>query len=256
VSTSLPHGTLLTMTSPGVLIDVALLNTLGGTSSSSSRIAERLLPTIASILESVTSHTSRPAHVELPITDPLVAYAPDDEADKTVKTSEYDLQGRSKAARLVEGVARLLRADRQLSTNEPEMLRIVLAARVLVQDAQILPTGSRGFLAPTTPLEYLEDSVREIDGVMSYALSSIDDTPAAWHKATIALLQTSKSQGSPDWLQKVLLVFADDVRKTSGDVSARALRDVLARHLRQSGAGAAEGEMWLQFATTLMERCE
>jgi hypothetical protein len=227
-------------------------NTLVQNSVTASDIASRLLPPIVTIVDSIMDHVAQNANTTLVILDPLVPYDTDVVSEAHGK---FDIAGRSRAARLAGAVSRILRIDRQLATSEPDMLRISIFARILAQDAQAVPGASRAFFAQTTSVSYLEEIVREVDGALSYALMGVDDTPLGWHKSTIQMLQT-KVTDSADWLQRLLASLSEEVRRTGSDVAARALRDTLARHMRQSGAGEKEAEVWLHFSTTLMEKCK
>ena len=192
--------------------------------------------------------TSRTPHSALSISDALISPSTD-VGNEAGPSSGFDARGRSKAARLAEAALAFIRADRQLASTSPNLLQIVLSARALAQDGLAVPGASRGFLnSAITPL-YLEEVIREAEGALSFSLSAFDEVSVDWHKATVELLK-KEDAGKGDFLQKLLVTLVMGVKGTEDDVAARIVRDVLAKHLRQCGAGEKDADIWLAFAMT------
>ncbi|WWD19092.1 hypothetical protein CI109_103550 [Kwoniella shandongensis] len=239
---------------PSVLIDVALATTLGTTEAKSvQEIARVLLPPTPQLVDQISSHAAKSSHPSLPIVDSIIPYSSEDITEASL-TTEYDTLGRSKAARCAEAAVALLRADRHLVNSEPALLQVALAAVQLTQDALAVPGSSRGLFSMTASITHLSDLVREVEGAISYALAFVDEVAPTWHASTVQILKTGSLPGEADLLQRLLSALKDDVTATGGDVSARSFRDLLSRHLRQSGAGESEGEAWLTYAMTLVDR--
>ncbi|WVR00029.1 hypothetical protein IAU59_007171 [Kwoniella sp. CBS 9459] len=259
---------------PDILIDVALATTVIG-DPSVSELCEVLLPPTPDLLEAVASHASQPSHPSLPILDPLVPYTTEVSPDISLE-SEFDIVGRTKAARWAEATVSLLRADRALVSSQPALLQVALAAYQLAQDTVAIPGSSRGLYSTSASIVHLTDLVREVEGALSYALSYVDEAPVAWHTDTVKALKSGETITSEadllrrllvtlkdgtitseaDLLRRLLVTLKDDMVSSNngGDVSARSFRDVLSRHLRQSGSGEAEGEVWLNYAMSLIDK--
>ncbi|WRT68426.1 uncharacterized protein IL334_005402 [Kwoniella shivajii] len=207
---------------PAVLIDVALATAMGDLKAPSVlELSEVLLPPIETLIDEMSLHTCQPSHPSLPIVDPMIDYSkvtPD-------ITADFDLLGRSKAARWAEATVALLRADRQLVASQPILLQVALAAYQLTKDTLAVPGSSRGLYSTSASIVHLTDLVREVEGALSYALSFVDETPASWHNDIIQMLKSGEVSHDADLLQKLLFAMKD------GDV--RSFRDVLIRHLRQ-----------------------
>ncbi|OCF39032.1 hypothetical protein I317_07169 [Kwoniella heveanensis CBS 569] len=239
---------------PDILIDVALATTIGSDNAPSvAALCEALLPPTSDLLDAIAYHASQPSHPSLPILDPLVPYTTEVSPDVSLE-SEFDIIGRTKAARWAEATVSLLRADRALVNSQPVLLQVALAAFQLAQDTLAVPGSSRGLYATTASIVHLTDLVREVEGAMSYALSYVDEAPVAWHNATVQALKSGTVPAESDLLQKLLAALKEDIVSQGGDISARSFRDVLSRHLRQSGAGEAEGEVWLNYAMSLIDK--
>jgi hypothetical protein len=243
----------LTELRPETLIDVALIPTPGETPISPETLVKAILPPPQDLTLAMSSHSSQSADNTLPITDPLVLYNPD-YTPSAVKTSNFDVHGRSKAARYAEAVLLILRADRKLVSTEPQLLQIGLKAMVLAQDALAVPGASRGLFSPSIRTDTLEGIIRDAEGALSYALASLDDAPLAWHTATVQTLKSGKAPLESDFLQAILEALRGEIATSGSDVAARVFRDILSRHLRQSGAGEAEAEIWLNYAMQLLEK--
>ncbi|KAK4688698.1 E3 ubiquitin-protein ligase listerin, partial [Tremellales sp. Uapishka_1] len=235
-------GQVASRVDPGTLIDVALQSTIEPST---------LLPSLPDLLSFLSRHTSRNPDQSLPLLDPIVPYVPDPDPVIT-RPSDFDSSGRSQAARYAVAALTLLRSDRKLMESKPDLLRVALMAMVLAQDALSVPAGSRGLYSPSMPLEHLAAVVRDAEGVLSYSLSASDELPVGWHATTVQALKSGSEGG--DFLQSLLTSLQADTKKGDSDVSARIFRDVLGKHLRQSGAGEAEGEVWLNYAMVSSER--
>ncbi|WWD02614.1 hypothetical protein V865_000654 [Kwoniella europaea PYCC6329] len=239
---------------PIIFIDVALATNLGDLRAPSViELSKSLLPPIDELIDEIITHTNRPSHPSLPIIDPLVTYSSEATPDISLE-SDFDLIGRSRAARWAEAVVALLRADRQLVASQPGLLQVALAAYQLTQDTLAVPGSSRGLYAQSASIVHLTDLVREVEGALSYALSFVDEAPISWHNDTIQMLKGGSLPENADLLQKLLSALKNDIIDTGGDVSARSFKDVLSRHFRQSGAGEAEAEIWLNFGMSLIDK--
>ncbi|WVR07509.1 hypothetical protein IAU60_004551 [Kwoniella sp. DSM 27419] len=239
---------------PDILIDAALATKLGDTKSPSVyELSQALLPPANQLLSTMADHASRPTNPALSILHPLVPYNSDPPQDSSLE-SDFDIIGRSRAARWAEATVTLLRADRQLVNTHPALLHAALAAFQLAQDSLAVPGSSRGLYASSASTVHVADLVREVEGALSYALAFVDEAPVAWHTATIQMLKNGNVSPTADLLQKLFSAFKDDIVANGGDVSARSLRDVLSRHLRQSGAGEAEGEVWLNYGMSMIDK--
>nr|XP_018261516.1 uncharacterized protein I303_05954 [Kwoniella dejecticola CBS 10117]OBR83674.1 hypothetical protein I303_05954 [Kwoniella dejecticola CBS 10117] len=239
---------------PGILIDVTLATTLGDTKAPTVvELSKVLLPPINQVADQISAHTSQASHPSLPILDPIVPYTIEVVTDHSPE-SNFDLVGRSQAARWAEAVVALLRADRQLVATLPALLQVALAAYQLTQDTLSIPGSSRGLYAQSASLVHLTDLIREVEGALSYALSFVDEVPSSWHNETVQTLKTGAQPEKADLLQRLLTDLKDDIMATGGDVSARSFRDVLSRHLRQSGAGDKEAEVWLNHGMSLIDK--
>jgi len=210
------------------------------------------LPETSLIQGLISEFTSRTPNTTLAIVDPLVSPSADSNAEEG-PSSGFDSRGRSKAARLAEAALAFIRADRQLASTSPNLLQIVLSARALAQDALAVPGASRGFLNANVIPSYLEEVIREAEGALSFSLSAFDEVSIDWHKTTVDLLK--KEEGDKgDFLQRLLATLALSVKGQEDDVAARIVRDVLEKHLRQSGAGEKEAEVWLAYAMTKADK--
>ncbi|WVW85588.1 hypothetical protein I302_107626 [Kwoniella bestiolae CBS 10118] len=239
---------------PTIFIDVALATALGDTKAPSViELSQTLLPPINTLVEEISTHATQPLHPSLPIIDPLVPYSSEQTPDISLE-SDFDLIGRSKAARWAEAVVALLRADRQLVASQPALLQVALAAYQLTQDTLAIPGSSRGLYAQSASIVHLTDLIREVEGAVSYALSFVDEAPLSWHNDTVQILKSGSLPETSDLLQMLLSALKNDISATGGDVSARSFRNVLSRHLRQSGAGEKEAEVWLNYAMTLIDK--
>lgn len=227
------------------MVDVALVVDESSTTS----VAKQLLPDTAHIQELVEEYTSRKPNPTLSIIEPLIAGTLEDE---TIPTSTFDAHGRSKAARLSEAALALIKSARSLASTNPTLLQTILSARALAQDALAVPGASRGFLDRSASVTHLEGAIREAEGALSFALGAFDEVTIAWHKQTVELLKAGQAEKG-DLLQQLLVILASGVKGTADDIAARTLRDVLSRHLRQSGAGEPEAEIWLNYGITKAE---
>jgi hypothetical protein len=188
----------------------------------------------------------------LSIIDPLVPVS-----DSTVDSiGTFDHQGRSQAARYAEAALAILRADRQLAQTSNDLLVMVLSAAVSAQDTLDVPIGGRGFYAPSVNRTLLEDLVREVNGALSIALASVDEAGVKWHESAVAALAARSPTEPQDFLQQLFVSLKSASVENQSAIAPRVLRDVLSRHLRQSGAGEKEAEVWLAFGMSMMERCE
>lgn len=192
--------------------------------------------------------------------DPLIPITFDDDEEEEAVTAaalDFDSEGRSSVARLADAALALFRADRSL-TFDASLLWLVLASSTLAQDALWSTTSSmraRGMFSTSTTTDYLNSVIREAEGALSYALAKVDDVPVDWHKRTVQLLKSGEApQASDDFLQNLLVNLGQWTTNMQDDVTARIFRHVLARHLRQSDAGLAEGEVWLNFAMSVSEK--
>ena len=235
---------------PSILVDVSLVVDSAATTST---IAGRILPDASHIQQLVAEYTSRTPDVTLAIVDPLIPAAAGD--DQAAPGSAFDTHGRSKAARLAEAALAYTRSDRSLASTNPTLLQTVMSARALAQDAMAVPGASRGFLNNTIAPSYLEDVIREAEGALSFSLSAFDEATIDWHKSSTDLIKKGDST-SGDSLQRLLVTLSQGITGQADDVAARSLRDVLGRHLRQSGAGDKEAEVWLAFGLSKAETSE
>jgi len=220
---------------------------------STSDIAGRILPDTSHIQQLVAEYTSRPPNVTLTIVDPLIPAAAEDEQE--VLSSAFDAHGRAKAARLAEAAIAYIRSDRSLASTNPTLLQTVMSARALAQDALAVPGASRGFLNATIAPSYLEEIIREAEGALSFSLSAFDEVTTDWHKSSVELVKKGDLTAG-DSLQKLIVTLSQGIKGQADDVAARTLRDVLGRHLRQSGAGEREAEVWLAFGLSKAETSE
>jgi hypothetical protein len=216
---------------PAVLVDVAL----------ATQTPDSLLPSTEQLRSMVSQHAER-TYSTLAMVDQLVPCT----SDAAEGPAAYDAQGRSRAARYAEAALAILRADRTSHTY----LLTVLSAAMFAKDTLDIPSGSRGFFAPTTDRTKLADFIREVDGTLSFALAEVDDVALPWHQSAIAALGKSAPQ---DFMQELLLALKTEITETNSDIAARVFRDVLSRHFRQSGAGEKELEVWLAFAMGMMK---
>ena len=223
------------------MVDVAL------SSESPSTLLTSFLPSAERYNELLREVTARDAPASLCIVDEIVGSTTDDD-DASTNLATIDAQGRTRAMRYIEGLLRTLRADRQLSQTHPELLAVIIQAGIIMQDALALPGNSRSLWTADAPAEMLNEVIREVEGALSYSIASMDEADASWHKNAVQHLKDSSGAG--DWLQRLLVLL----KVEDNDVSARAFRDVLAKHLRQSGAGPTEAEVWLNYALTQAER--
>ena len=164
--------------------------------------------------------------------------------EDTAHPSNFDFQGRSKAARYAETALCFLRADRQLARLQPELLQIALEAKTIAQDAFAVPSASRGFFSSHVTSDHLSDLIRETEGALSYSLALLDEVNIAWHTSTITMLQQRVPPESADCLQRLLLALTT---RPGSDISSRVFRDALSRLFRQSGAGESEADTWLTY---------
>ena len=240
--------------SPSAILDVALITSIAlHPPSQPAELIGRILPPLPDIIDLINFHASQPPDITLPITDPLIPCIFTNNGI-TTRASDFDLRGRSKAARYAEAVLYLLRADRRLVQTQPDLLRVVLASRTIAQDALAVPGASRGFFASTIMADELSSLIRDTEGALSYALASIDETQLAWHTSTIQQLHVESLSTGADFLQRLLSTLQDDVVSSGNDIKARVLRDVLSRCLRQTGAGEAEADAWLKYAVSTIDK--
>lgn len=245
------------MLSPSDLVDAALLHPIGNlTPPPASVLAKSLLPSSHDLVSALSALTGKPPTTALAVIDLLVRMTAD-ETDRADTGDTSDATGRSGTARTLEAASAILRADRQLAQAEPDLLRALLAASMLASDAAAIPGASRGLYGPAVSSAHLSDFTREVEGALSYALAAIDDVPSSWHADTVAYLKKGQADEKADFLQRLMVSFAQDVvPDANADVSARVFRDVLSRHLRQSGSGQKEAEFWLNFGMGLADRSE
>jgi len=237
--------------SPSVIVDVALMHSMPSHPLiQADEVIRRILPPLPNIIDRVSRFASRPPDITLSIVDPLIPCIPED-TNITIHTSDFDIRGRSEPARYAEAIVCLLRVDRQLVNTQPELLQIALTAKTIAQDALAVPGASRGLFSTGFAAEHLSDLIRETDGALSYSLASRNEVQLDWHTSIIQQLRAGSPWASSDFLQRLLLALADGA---DNDVSVRIFRDVLSRHLRQSGAGEAEADAWLTYALSLIDR--
>lgn len=242
---------------PEVLIDVALATTIGSRSAPSIHtLVLALLPEVMSIIQDLAPHTSQPPHPSLPIVDPLIPFVAHGEDDLDSIQPEFDSLGRAQTSRYAEAAVALLRADRSLVKDEPALLQMILAVGRLAQDALTVPGASRGLFSKETPPSRLTDLVREVEGAVSFALGYVDEAEPSWHHATIQALKSGSVPLDSDLLQRLMVALQKEVTANGNDVDARSFRDVLYKHMRQIGAGVQEGEAWLNYAMSLVDRCK
>lgn len=239
------HGVRIAKSRPSILVDVALIVK----EASSAVIANQLLPETAQIQQMVEEYTSRQPNPTLSIVEPLIAGTL---VDDDSPSSTFDAHGRSQAARLSEAALAFIKANRGLATSNPTLLQTVLSARALAQDSLAVPGASRGFLAPNASTESLAAAIREAEGALSFALGSFDEVDIKWHQETVSLLK-AVAVGKGDLLQQLLAMLVSGIKGAGDDVAARTLRDVLSRHLRQSGGGEKEAEVWLSYGVSKAE---
>lgn len=241
--------------SPRTLVDASLRLLSGtGSSSSSTHGLESLLPSAEAMDRQIASTTRLPPNSGLHALDALIPVSQNEPAADT----SFDFEGRSALARQIEAVLALIQDDRTLVAHR-DILSYVLYAAQLAQEAlwSREPGCARGMYASTTESEHLQLVIREAEGALSYALASIDATVSidlAWHKTTVDLLKNGSASEGQDYLQKQIVRLANTVRDDNNDVAARVLRTILARHLQRSGAGVAEGEVWLNFGMSISEK--
>ena len=207
-----------------------------------------MLPGSKHIQQLVAEYTSRQPEITLPIIDPLIPCG----AEQTSFTSTFDPHGRSQAARLAEAALAFIKADRQLASTNTSLLQTVLSARALAQDGLHVPGASRGFIDASVSVEYLVDVIQEAEGALSFSLAAFDEVSVDWHKDTAHRVKIGDVGG--DLLQTFLVTLSQGVQGPSDDVAARTLRDVLARHMRQSDAGEQEAEVWLTLSMSMSEK--
>lgn len=243
------------MCSPSDLVDAALLHPIGNlTPPPASTLVKSLLPASSDLVSALSAYTRKAPAATLAVVDLLISPVAD-EGDLAVSNEEFDATGRSGTARTIEAASAVLRADRQLAQVEPDLLRALLSASILASDAIAVPGASRGLYGSSVSTTHLSDFAREVEGALSYALAAIDDVPSSWHADTVTHIKKGQVDDKADFLQRLLVSVAQDVvPDVTADVSARVFRDVLARHLRQSGAGQKEAEVWLNFGMSLVDR--
>jgi hypothetical protein len=234
---------------PDTLVDVALATELGSDATPTT-VAATLLPAEVDLLAHLTRHTTQPPNPTLPVIDALVPCTAGGDEPST-RAQDFDTAGRSRAARYAEAALALLRADRSLVHALPHLLHVALAAMLLARDGAAVPGASRGLYTPATPAAHLESVVRAAEGALSFSLSLVDEAPLEWHKAAVEFLRAGAAGPNADYLQRLLADLGADVAAQTSDVAPRAFREVLGRHLRKSGAGEAEGEVWLNYAMAM-----
>lgn len=198
----------------------------------------------------VSKHSELSAHPTLPIIEPLASIT-DGESSPT----SFDAQGRSRAARYAEAALAVLRSNRQLAQADNSLLFVILSAATFARDTLDIPTGGRGFYSSTTDRILLSDYIREVEGTLSFALATVNDD-SSWHKSAVAALAFKNPAEPQDFLQRLLVAVKDEVLRTDSDIAARVFRDLLERHLRQSGAEEKDLEVWLAFTMPWMEKCK
>ncbi|KAL7422810.1 hypothetical protein Q5752_002106 [Cryptotrichosporon argae] len=222
---------------PSTIVDVAAAGELGWTPSAT-EIASALLPPDTEIIATLRRHTARLPDPSLNIVDPLVPCAEDEDR---LYGSNHDAVGRSEAARLAEAVLALTRLDRRFVAAQPTLVLVILYALVLARD-HVAVSDSRGLYATAANPAHVRDVVQDAETALSFALSSVDES-AQWHGAAVEAVKSGKQGG--DWVQDLLVQISQDAQ---GDIGWRAFREILSRQIRQSGAGEAEANVWLQFA--------
>ncbi|RXK41130.1 hypothetical protein M231_01533 [Tremella mesenterica] len=223
---------------PEVLVDVALSPILN-IALPVTQVAEALLP--SDLLAQSRKYTSSPPKSMLPVLDPLVPY---DAESGYVLDSPFDSEGQTSIVRFVKALFSLLREDRQLVKYQPWLLRVILEAWIISQDASAVHDASRSLYSPDVSTGVLKDIVRESEGALSFVLAD-NDFPN-WSSLTISYLKTGK--GTPTTLQWLLGNLQQDIISTSGDVPSRIFRDVLGRQLRHAGLSQEEHGQWLSYA--------
>lgn len=240
--------------SPDVLIDVGLMTSIGELSQpTTADVISDLLPPLSSIVDLLSGHSATLSDPTLIILDPLSALSPSNN-DLSPPSADFDMLGRSRTARYAEAILSLLRTDRRLAETEPALLHITLASKTLASDALSVPGSSRGLYSASTSRDHLSDVIREADGALSFALASVDEVDMAWHQSTVQLLRSGPAADAKDFLQRLLLSLQGEMADKKSDTSARVFRDVLSKHLRQSGAGEKVAEVWLSFGMTQTEK--
>nr|KIR46016.1 hypothetical protein I312_04558 [Cryptococcus bacillisporus CA1280] len=248
-------GDVKVLVDPEVLIDVALATTLGSHAAPSIQaLVLALLPEMSNVIQNLAPHTLQPPHPSLPIMDPLIPFVAHGEDDVDSILPEFDSLGRAQTARYAEAAVALLRADRSLVKDEPALLQMILAVGRLAQDALAVPGASRGLFSKETPSTRLTDLVREVEGAVSFALGYVDEVEPPWHHTTIQALKSGSLPSNSDLLQRLMVALQKGVTVKGNDVDARSFRDVLYKHMRQVGAGVQEGEAWLSYAMSLVDR--
>ncbi|TXT13101.1 hypothetical protein VHUM_01502 [Vanrija humicola] len=237
---------------PGTLVDVALATDLGA-SPTPAEVAKALLPSSTELLKHLAQHTSQPPHPSLPVIDPLVPCVSETN-EQVTRPSDFDVSGRSRAARYAEAGLALLREDRSLVQAFPSLLHVALSAMVLAEDGIAIPGASRGLYTVDTPVSQLGQVIRDAEGALSFSLAIVDEAPLAWHKTTVEQLRTGTVPDNADYLQRLLSSVRQDVVAKTSDVAPRIFREVLSRHLRQCDAGEVEGEVWLTYALQMSDR--
>lgn len=218
-----------------------------------------LLPPSSDLGPHLASYTAKPPSDGLYILDPLIPARSEDDEISPASTT-FDAQGRSSPARHVEALLALLHDDRTL-INHDLILSHVLSAAQLAQEALWASNGiaGRGLYAEFVDADHLRSVIREAEGAMSYALASLEtagEIDVQWHKSAVSLLKSEVNAGTKDALQAQLVSLASSITQQQDDVAARVLRNLLGRHLQQSGAGVAEAEVWLNFAMSSSEKRE
>ena len=241
-------GHLSSRVEPEHIVDTALSPFVASEQLNADRVAQTLLP--EDLLERLHELVLTQPPSVLAILDPLVSSSSNEEAP--MPSTAFDHAGRSTLARFTEAVLQLLRSDRSLAAGQPALLEAALLAMTVAQDGLALGSASRGLYGPETPSENLESVVRETEGVLSYVMTDFDNP--SWSAATVSLLKNPK-EGS-DVLQATLLSLLDDIKASGGDVSARVLREIISRQLRQSYASEDDCAPWLSYAMSQSEKCQ
>lgn len=214
-------------------------------------IIRHLLPPTTHIIGQISQYCSQIPNITLPIVDPLIPYVSN---SSSATSSIFDIKGRSQAARYAETVLCYSRVDRQMASSQVGLLRIILAAKILAQDASAVPGASRRFFSPNVQTDVLSNFIREAEGALSYSLATFDESPPSWHESTTGLLRVEPPPVEADFLQCLLSALQLDVVRSKSDVSARVFRDILSRQLRQSGGGEAEADAWLTYAMSKVDK--
>ena len=244
--------------SPRTLVDSALrLVDKSGAAPKSGEIMTSLLPSTEALSKQIDAMTSRPPLAGLHLLDPLIPVSPYGRHAESDPAS-FDAHGRSATARQIEALLALIQDDRTL-VSEGQVLTHVLSAAQLAQESiwSSEPGCARGMYAPSTSSEYLHSITQEAKGALSYALASVDSMSTVdlgWHKTAVGLLKDGQTKAGGDYLQCQLATLALTVREKQDDVAARVFRDILSRHLQHSGAGVAEGEVWLNYGMSISEK--